>query len=100
MSRARTSSPLVASIALLATALLVTAAVTPARADQCNGIDAGGHCVNATTLEWCDEGTLVSVTCPLGEICAHYEGFNGGYLCLKKTETPCADIPPEGRCSS
>ena len=72
--------------------------VQAVHAMACQGVDEHGHCLDATTVEWCDNGVLQTATCPDNEICAKHKDHGEGYLCIAKELTNCAGIPDGGYC--
>ncbi len=75
-----------------------------ARAEPCEtaGVTVEGSCVDAVTLAFCDEvrDEAVVAPCPDGEICAELVDRPGFYLCVDPAQTPCADIPLGGKCTT
>ena len=59
------------SLAPILAAALATASLSPtALADDCGDVDAQGTCLDAQTLVWCADETLMTVLCPQGEVCS------------------------------
>lgn len=82
----------------------VLAVTQPVHAEPCGtaGLTEDGACVDAVTLAFCDEvrDEAVFVPCPDGEICAERADRPGFYLCIDAAQTPCADIPLNGKCTT
>ncbi len=78
----------------------LTLAAAPAHAGACMGVPETGKCLDGQTVQWCSNGAVVTATCPEDEICAKHEAFGGGYGCIDKAMTACADVPPEGACTT
>lgn len=85
-------------LSVVALSLLLLPLGNPASAMGCKGVSESGHCLNATTVEWCSEGVLKKAECPDGEICALHPTSGEGYTCLEKGLTACDTLPPEGLC--
>jgi hypothetical protein len=87
-------------IATFVVALAMLSPAPEARAEACGNVGSGVECLDPTTLGWCDHGKLETLFCPEGEICTSHPAFEGGYGCVPLEDTACADIPPEGLCTS
>jgi len=90
--------------ALVGALVLSLAMPRVAHAEPCEttGVTADGACVDALTLAFCDEARdeAVTIPCPDGEICAELSDRPGFYVCIDRAQTPCADIPLTGKCTT
>ena len=85
---------------IIVSSLFLAMPAAEAKAMGCQGIDGHGHCIDAKTVEWCDDGVLKTAKCPANEICAKHDDYGDGYLCIAKELTACAGVPDEGMCET
>ena len=88
--------------ALLFTLFALTALATSptALAEDCGNVTEKGVCQDAKTLVYCDRGTLVTMRCPTGELCAYDEDrFNGAAGCIATRYAGCGAVPEQGLCA-
>lgn len=73
--------------------------MVPARAETCGNVTERGLCQDAKTLLFCKGGTLQSMRCPQGELCAHDDRFGGAAGCIATRYTGCGAVTEAGLCA-
>lgn len=78
---------------------IATASSAPSRAETCGNVTARGVCQDAKTLVYCKNGTLETMRCAPGELCANDDRFNGAAGCIATLYTGCGTVSELGLCA-